>query len=48
MEERKKKNLYIKCGKKEYWAREYKESNPEQKNNKRKVVDMIRLMNNIF
>ncbi len=44
MEERKKKDLYIKYDKKGYQAREYKEQDPGQKNNKRKIVDMIRLM----
>ncbi len=44
MEERKKKDLYIKCGKKGYWARECKKSDSEQRNDKGKVVGMIRLM----
>ncbi len=47
MEERKKKDLYIKYGKKKYWARECKESDPEQKNDKKKVVGMMRLMGGI-
>ncbi len=44
MEECKEKNLYIKYNKKSYQARECKESDPEQKNNKRKVVNIMRLM----
>ncbi len=33
MKERKEKDLYIKYNKKRYWAREYKELDPKQKNN---------------
>ena len=47
MEDRKKKDLCIKCGKKGYWARECKEPDPEQKNDKGKVVGMMRLMGGI-
>ncbi len=47
MKERKKKDLYIKCGKKRYWARECKELDPEQRNDKEKVVSIIRLINSI-
>ena len=42
MEKRKEKGLYIKCGKKEYQTREYKKLDPEQRNDKGKVTDMIR------
>ncbi len=48
MEERKEKDLYIKYGKKGYWAREYKKSDPEQKNDKGKVVGIMRLMGGIL
>jgi len=44
MEERKEKDLYIKYGKKAYWARECKESDPEQRNDKGKVINIMRLM----
>ena len=47
MEERKEKDLYIKYDKKGYWAREYKEPDPEQRNNKGKVVGIIRLIGGI-
>ncbi len=47
MEERKEKDLYIKYDKKGYWIREYKESDPEQRNDKGKIIDIIRLMGSI-
>ena len=47
MKERKEKGLYIKYDKKEYQTREYKKLDPEQRNNKKKVTNMIRLIDNI-
>ena len=47
MEERKEKDLYIKYNKKKYWARECKKPDPEQRNNKGKVINIIRLISDI-